>query len=435
LGNFQPEQKNESNLWKEHAGTISNNHVQESIGCGAISLVPEPFNFLMDGQKKIKLRHRFQQAKEIESFGVLSNGIVHDFNNILHPIIVTLEILMEEAAENRELKMSLKNVLAGAKRAGSLARQILSPGQKADFKVCLVKIQPIIREVLNLSRSTLPINMKIIRAIDDECGPVMADPIHIYQIVMNLVTNALHSMGNDKGFLTVTLKDFEVTCDVPGGITLKPGTYACLSVGDTGKGIDMTLKNKIFEPYFTTKEKGTGLGLSNISNIVKNYDGDICFSSKPGKGSLFQVYLPRRHVTFNTTQVNKDKQNNLSENESILLVDDDPLIVEIQQMTFERCGYNVTPFVSSLDALDEFKSRPEFFDIVICDMTMPDMTGIVLAEKIKQIRSDIPVIICTGFSEQINKDNYHDKGIDGFLMKPFKKEESLGLIRHLLGNG
>jgi len=434
LGTFQSEQKIERNSWEEQAGTISKNLVQESMAYEAVSPAPEPFKLLMDRPKRIKLNHQLQQAGEMESTCVFSNGIVHDFNNILHPIIVTLEILLEEAVDNRELKRSLKNVLSGAKRAASLVRQVLKPGHKAGFEVCLVKIQPIIREVLNLNVSTLPVNMKIIRAIDDDCGPVMADPIHIYQIFMNLVTNALHSMGNDKGFLTVTLKDCEVTCDAPGGTTLKPGTYACLCVGDTGKGIDMTVGNKIFEPYFTTKEKGTGLGLYNISNIVKNYGGDICFSSKPGKGSLFQVYLPRRHVTFNTTQVNKDKQNNLSENESILLVDDDPFIVEIQQMTFERCGYNVTPFVSSLEALDEFKSRPEFFDIVICDMTMPVMTGIVLAERIKKIRSDIPVIICTGFSDQINKDNYHDKGIDGFLMKPFRKRESLSLIRHLLGN-
>ena len=370
----------------------------------------------------------------MEAIGVLSTGIVHDFNNILHPIIITLELLIEDAACDRKLQETLKNILTGANRAGNLVKQILSFSHQADIEVGSIKIQPIIREVLKLSRSTLPANIKIIRSIDKACGPVMADPTHIYQIAMNLITNAFHAMGHDDGILDVTLTEINVTRDTPGGLTLNSGTYVCLSVADTGKGIDSSIKNKIFEPYFSTKEKGTGLGLCVISNIVKNYDGDICFSSEPGKGSLFQIYIPRAFVPSDTGPVEKNKKKDLYGNESILFIDDDPHIVDVQQKTFERCGYNVTPFISSLDALNEFKARPGSFDIVICDMAMPVMAGLALAERIKQIRPDIPVIVCTGFSEQINKDNYQDMGIDGFLMKPFKKEESLELIRHLLDN-
>ncbi|MCD4719408.1 MAG: response regulator [Desulfobacula sp.] len=385
-------------------------------------------------EEKTTLKHQLHQTQKMEVIGVLSTGIVHDFNNILHPIITTLELLIEDAACDRELRETLKNILAGANRAGNLVRQILSFSHQADLEVGTIKIQPIIREVLKLSRSTLPPNIKIIRVIDKACGPVMADPTHIYQIAMNLITNAFHAMGHNDGILDVTLKEIKVTRDTPEGLTLNPGVYACLSVADTGKGIDSSIMNKIFEPYFTTKEKGTGLGLCVISDIVKNYGGDIRFSSEPGKGSIFRVYIPRDSASFETTLVDNDKQMDLYGNESILYIDDDPNIVGVQKKTFERRGYNVTPFVSSLDALNEFKARPEIFDIVICDMAMPVMTGLTLASRIKQIRPDIPVIICTGFSEQINKDNYHDMGIDGFLMKPVSKKDSLKLIRHLLDN-
>ena len=375
---------------------------------------------------------QLQQAQKMEAIGMLSSGIVHDFNNILHPIIGSLEMLVEDTAGDKKLQETLKDVLAGTNRASNLVRQILSFSHQAGLEIGPVKIQPIIREVLKLSRSTLPVNIKIIRTIDNECGPVMADPTHIYQIAMNLITNAFHAMGNDDGFLDVTLKEIEVAGDVPEGVVLNPGTYACLSVADTGKGIDASIADRIFDPCFTTKEKGTGLGLSIISNIVKNYGGDICFFSKPGKGTLFRVYIPNGYVSFDTSELISDKQKDLYGKESILFVDDESFIVHVQQKTFERYGYSVTSFVSSLDALNKFKADPGMFDIVICDMTMPVMSGLALAYKIKQIRPDIPVIIYTGFSDQINKDNYHDMGVDGFLMKPVSKEESLKLVRHLL---
>jgi PAS domain S-box-containing protein len=385
-------------------------------------------------QEKVELRNQLQQTQKMEAIGVLASGIAHDFNNILHPIISRLELLIEDATSDGKLRETLTNILTGANRAGNLVKQILSFSHQADIEVKPIKIQSILGEVLRLSRSTLPANIKIIRTIDSECGPVMADPTHIYQIAMNLITNAFHAMGHDDGILDVTLKEIKITGDAPNGLSLNPGIYACLSVADTGKGISRSITNRIFEPYFTTKENGTGLGLCVIANIVKNYGGDICFSSEPGRGSLFRAYIPRGYVPFDTIQVNNNKQKDLCGNESILFVDDEPFIVDVQQETLERHGYSVTPFVNSLDALNEFKARPGVFDIVICDMTMPVMTGLALAHRIKQIRPDLPVIVCTGFSKQINKESCHDMGIDGFLMKPFRKEQSLKLIRHLLDN-
>jgi len=383
-------------------------------------------------QENERLKHKLQEAQKMEAIGELSSGIVHDFNNILHPIIGNLEILIKKNTHDKPLQKSLHNILSGANRAGTLIKQILSFSHRAELVIAPVKVQPIIREVIKLSRSTLPATIKIIQAIDNGCGPVMADPTHIYQIAMNLITNAAHAMRHEDGILDITLKEIEVVANAPEDLYLKPGAYVCLSVADTGEGIDVSILNRVFEPYFTTKEKGSGLGLPVISRIVKKYGGDIHFTSEPGKGSLFQVYIPRCNASFVEIASADDGQGDLYGDESILFVDDDPFIVEFQQEAFEQYGYRVTAFVSSLDAYKEFKARPQDFDLVICDMIMPIMTGLALAIEIKKIKPEIPAIICTGFSEKIDKRNYQDMGIDGFLLKPVKKEVSLKLIRHLL---
>ncbi len=385
-------------------------------------------------KENTELKLQLRQIQKMEAIGELSSGIAHDFNNILHPIIGNLEMLIEDSTEDRKLQKALKNILAGANRASSLVKQILNFTHKNDLAITPVRIQPIIREVLKLNRATLPATIKIIQTIDNGCGPVMADPTHVYQIAMNLITNAYHAMGNDGGILDVTLKEVEVAKDSPAKPDMKPGRYICLGVADTGMGIEDTIANKIFDPYFTTKKKGTGLGLSVIFSIVKNFGGNIDFMTEPGKGSLFQVYIPRARTPLEALQLSGDNQKKLHGCESILFVDDEPFNVRVQKKTFERHGYRVTSFINSLEALNEFKTRPDAFDIVICDMTMPDMTGLVLANKIKEIKPHLPVILYTGFSNQVNKDNYKDLGIDGFLMKPVKKEDALRLIRHLLDN-
>ena len=273
-----------------------------------ISLIFSDINDLKQvGQEKIRLKRQLQQAQKLATIGVVSSGIVHDFNSILLPIIGSLEILIDATSRNRELQEALKNVLTSAKRAESLAQQTLSFSHTADHRVSLVKIQPIIWEVLQLISSTMPANIKIIHTIDKKCGPIMADSTQIYQVVMKLIANACHAMEDCNGILDIKLKEIEVTREVQDGLNLIPGTYACLSFAHTGDGIDVSTTNKIFDPYFTIKEKGTGLGLSDILNIVKNYGGDINFSSDPGKGNLYQVYIPRGYVFFDTSQIKYNK--------------------------------------------------------------------------------------------------------------------------------
>ncbi len=381
-----------------------------------------------------KLKQILQQTQKMEAVGELSCGIVHDFNNLLHPMIGSLENLMEDTANNRNLNKTIKNVLDGANRASSLVGQILTISHKTDFDVKPVRIQPIVREALKLSRSTMPSTIKIIQTIDNDCKPVVADPTHIHQIVMNLITNAVHAMEQVGGVLDVRLNQIEIVGDITNPLKLIPGFYACLSISDTGNGIDVAIKNKIFEPLFTTKEKGTGLGLPVISGIVEKYGGKICFSSDPGKGSLFQVYIPLNLTASHVHSFVHRNQKGFYGCESILLVDDDPFIVDVQKETLENHGYVVTSFIDSISALNKFKTNSKAYDLVICDMTMPVLTGLTLAIKLKQVRQDIPVIICTGYSEQINEDNYKDMGVDGYLMKPVKKTDTLKLIRHLLDN-
>jgi signal transduction histidine kinase/CheY-like chemotaxis protein len=426
---------------REYRGPVPYSRANE------IPLISDFFDFLRENQSRSvdfflylkhleheneDLKHQLQQTQKMEAIGDLSSGIVHDFNNILHPIIGNLERLIENTAHDISIQKPLKNVLKGANRASTLVKQILNFSHRAELEISPVKIQHIIREVIKLSRSILPATIKIIQAIDDECGLVMVDSTHIHQIVMNLITNAAHAMRHKEGILDISLKEIQVMGSGPGDLSLEPGAYVCLSIADTGEGIDASIINRVFEPYFTTKKTGTGLGLPVISRIVKSYGGDIYVTSEPGRGSRFQVYIPRCHLPFSTTPSTGAEQTDQHGCESILFVDDDPFIVEFQQEVFENYGYRVTPFVSSLDAFKEFKSRPKDFDIVICDMTMPNMTGLAMATEIKKIRPDIPVIISTGFSETINKKNYQEMGVDGFLMKPGKKETSLTLIRHLL---
>lgn len=395
------------------------------------------FIFNIDDLKQVeqeneRLNRKLQQTQKMEAIGELSSGIVHDFNNILHPIIGNLERLIADTVHDNKIKTPLENVLKGANRARTLVNQILSFSNREALDIRPVKIQPIIREVVKLSRSSLAATIKIIQTIDDGCGPVMVDPTHIYQIAMNLITNAAHAMGQNGGILDVTLNETEVNGNFPGDLSVKPGTYVCLCIADTGTGIDAAIVNRVFEPYFTTKKTGTGLGLSVISRIVNQYGGDICFSSEPGHGSIFKVYLPRSFRSDRDTLPTGDAQKEYYGSESILLVDDDPGIVEFQKESFESYGYRVTSFGSSLSAYAAFKAGPEKFDIVICDMTMPDMTGLVLAIEVKQIKPEIPIVICTGFSQKINMKNYQKMGVDGFLMKPFNDDVSLKLIRHLL---
>jgi CheY-like chemotaxis protein len=370
----------------------------------------------------------------MEVLGTLAGGIAHDFNNILFPIIGFTEMLIDTAPEDSDTKQSLNQILKASLRAADLVQQILAFSRQSDIELIPLKTQLIFNETIKLMRATIPSTIIIESAIDENCGMVLASATHIHQIAMNLMTNAFHAMEDSGGTMGISLSEVEITVDDLENLDVYPGRFLRYTVSDTGHGIGKYILDKIFDPYFTTKKagKGTGLGLSVVQGIVKSYGGDIRVNSELGKGTEFHVYLP---VIEKDDEVNPAVGNNLQNtkgNEHILLVDDEETILRMEKKMLERMGYRITTCSNSPDALELFKSSSDDYDLVITDMTMPDLTGEKFAAELKQIRKDIPVILCTGFSSKTSTANAESLGVDGFLMKPVGKKDLLKTIRSLL---
>ncbi len=381
-----------------------------------------------------KLQAQLNQTQKMESIGTLAGGIAHDFNNILFPIIGYTEMLMEDLSEgNSSIRNDLNQVYTGALRARDLVQQILAFARQEENELKLMKMQPIIKEAMKLIRSTIPTSISIRQNLQSDCRPVTADPTQIHQIVMNLATNAYHAMEENGGELTVNLKEIQLGQDDLINPDMSPGLYACLTICDTGLGMVKDVMNRIFDPFFTTKEKGkgTGMGLSVVHSIVKHMNGEIRVYSEPGKGTEFQVYLP---VVGNASEKPAAKADEPMQGggESILLVDDEQAIIAIEKRILERLGYQVTTRPGSLEALEAFRADPDTFDLVITDMSMPNLSGDQLANQLIRIRPDIPILLCTGYSENMTDEKIKSLGIKGFLMKPIAIKEFAQKIRDVL---
>ncbi len=384
-------------------------------------------------QEQTLLEERLKHSKKMESIGTLAGGIAHDFNNILFPISGYVEMLMEDLGENSDSQEFLKRIQIGVTRSRDLVKQILMVSRQAKGEKSIIRIQTILKEVIKLSRASIPTTIDIMPSIDNNCSPVFADPTQIHQIAMNLITNAYHAIDPDTGTLGVSLKDIELSVEDQSKHHLKPGMYVCLEITDTGVGIDSKIVEKIFDPYFTTKKKGkgTGLGLSIVYGIVKSYGGDIQVESIPGEKTSFKVLLLKAEET-SEIKTEEANPNILGGNEHILVVDDEEPIVLMLREALIRKGYTVVSETSSINALEIFRSHPDKFDLVITDMTMPDITGDQLTKNLRKIREDIPIIICTGYSERIDEEISNGLAIDAFLMKPVNTKK-LGLtIRQVL---
>lgn len=388
----------------------------------------------LDITEQKQLQAQLQQVQKMESIGTLAGGIAHDFNNILFSVFGYTELALDDTERGTPLHNKLQQVLIAAHRAKNLVKQILTFSRQADQKLKPLKVQLVVREALKLIRSSLPSTIEINQNISNTCGFVMADATQIHQVAMNLLTNAYHAMEDEGGKLDVSLKEVDLDVEDLKDPAMIPGLYVCLTVADTGAGIDEYVIDRIFEPYFSTKEKdkGTGLGLAMVHGIIKSYGGNIRVYSEPGKGTAFHVYLPAIQTqdetkeTWGISPVEGGK-------ERILLVDDEEQIVRMSQQVLERLGYHVTARTSSIETLEAFRAAPDKFDIVITDMTMPNMTGVHLAKKLIEIKSDIPIIICTGFSEKISADKAKAMGIRGYVMKPVVRSELAKKIREVLG--
>jgi PAS domain S-box-containing protein len=389
---------------------------------------------MLDISEDILMEEQLSSAQRMEAIGTLAGGIAHDFNNILFPMVGLSELLQEDLPENSPLQDHVSGILKSGMRARDLVKQILSFSRQDKMEPKAVRLQMIVKEVLKLMRASLPSTITINEDVRDDCPPVLADPTQIHQIVMNLITNAFHAMEETGGELKITLtreKIEAVKIDNFKGSIKEDGV--CITVSDTGKGMEKDVCDRIFEPYFTTKAKGkgTGLGLSVVHGIVEKHDGFIRVESRPGSGTTFRIILPCLTDT-SSLDAPHEGQGVQGGTERILLVDDEAPIISMVKQQLERMGYRVTARTASLDAIEIFKKQPDRFDLVITDLTMPNMTGDRLTRKIKQVRPDIPVILCTGFSDKINPEKAAAMGIDAYILKPVIRKDIDAAIRRVL---
>ena len=384
-------------------------------------------------EEKNKLETQLQQSQKMEAVGTLAGGIAHDFNNILAVILGNTELASDDVPDSNPASKSLKAIHQASIRAKDMVRQLLAFSRKSDEESKPLDIAPVIKESMKMLRHAIPTSVEFKQHISDAFCNVMGDAAQINQIVMNLVTNAAHAMSEEGGLLEVTLEHIilqkEKACF---DWVLSPGSYVRLRMKDTGEGIEPKIMDRIFDPYFTTKDvgKGTGMGLSVIHGIVKRHGGGILVESELGKGTVFEIYFP---ALGETAEVEKEPLGEIKGgSERILFVDDEESMVDLNRQRLERLGYNVKSTIKPVEALEWFKADPDQFDVIITDMTMPRMTGDRLAAEVLKIRPHMPVIICTGYSERMSAKKAEVLGVSKYIEKPIGARNLASAIREVL---
>ncbi len=383
-------------------------------------------------QQKKEIEQRLQQTQKMESIGTLAGGIAHDFNNILSGIFGYIQLAERNLDDPEKVRDKLAQLHKVARRASDLIQQILTFSRNTEYKKLPVKFHTLVQEAARFLRSSIPSSINIVEDISSR-GYVMAEPTKIHQIVMNLCTNAAHAMRENGGDLSIILSDIEVEDGTAPDPSLRPGCYVKLEIQDTGTGMPREILDKIFDPYFTTKKvkEGTGLGLSVVLGIVQEHKGYIKTVSKPGQGTSFHLYFPRTFMENDTERPAKKRAKIKGGTERILIVDDEQSILLSISELLKDYGYTVTSFSSAKSAFDAFKKDPGQFDLVITDMTMPEMTGEELSLGILDIRPEFPIILCTGHSDNISKNKALRMGIKKFFQKPVDGTDILILIRKI----
>jgi PAS domain S-box-containing protein len=383
-------------------------------------------------EEKALRERQLRQAQKMEAIGTLAGGIAHDFNNILSAIVGYTDIALHDLPADAPVGGYLKKVLQAGDRARGLVNQILAFSRATEQENRPVVVKHIAKEALKLLRATLPSTIRIQTNIRSGSA-IMGDPTQIHQVIMNLCTNSAHAMQEKGGQLLVSLTD--ASLDEPSKdahAELPPGDYLVLEVSDTGTGIDPEILDRIFDPFFTTKKpgEGTGMGLSVVHGIIRDCGGSIQVKSVPGRGTTFQAWLPAIEV--------EDKDSPPAEtplplgHENILFVDDEPALVDVGLQMLTMLGYRVTAINDSQEALDRFRQSPRKFDMVITDMTMPRMTGDVLSQHLLAVRPDLPIIICTGYSDKVDPESIRSMGLAGLVYKPLIMRDLAELIRQVL---
>jgi len=385
-------------------------------------------------QLEIELR----QSQKMEAVGTLAGGIAHDFNNILGIVLGNTELSMDDVPDWNPAHHNLEEIRTACLRAKEVVRQLLSFSRKTRQEQEKLLLIPIVKESLKLLRSSIPNQIDIQGNLPPHCRTILADPTQIHQIILNLCSNAAHAMSDKGGILEIFVLDVRMAkedTEAFGG--LPPGPYVKLIVKDTGDGIPWEIRDKIFDPYFTTKavDKGTGMGLAVVHGIVKNHNGAIRVDSRKGRGTTFEILFPVIWESASETVENKKQGKPPGGSERILFVDDEPALALMGQQMLTRLGYQVLSFTSPLSALESIRSGKEDFDLVITDMAMPEMTGDLLAENIRSIRPDLPLILCTGFSEKISPEKALEIGFSSYIEKPIEQYKFAATVREVLDGG
>lgn len=392
---------------------------------------------IQDITRNKKLEAELRHAQKMEAIGTLAGGIAHDFNNILAAISGYNELAQLKAGNDETLANYLSQIGIAVERARALVQQILAVSRKSKTEKRSVQPAAIVREALKLLRSTLPSTIEIKTEIAST-SPILADPSDLHQIIMNLCTNAYHAMLETGGILSVRLTEKTIAADIAKILKLRPGTYVYLEIRDTGCGMDEKTLNKIFEPYFTTKgkEQGTGLGLAVVHGIITSLEGAIKIDSNPGQGTVVQVYLPvieDESSKIPSASSPEDVRLPATGNgERIMFVDDEEMICEYSKVMLEKAGFRVETFMDSTEAYEVLRANPDQWDLLITDMTMPGLNGEELIKRVNQFLPDLPIILCTGYSQMLTDDRLDQLLIQAFLQKPVARNVLLRKVIKIL---
>ena len=399
------------------------------------------FSFVTDISGRIeaerdreKLEAQLRQAQKMEAIGTLAGGIAHDFNNILSVIIGNANLLEFSDGLAEADRSGLQQILTAAERARQLVKQILTFSRRGEQQRLLVNLKPVVKETFNFLKATLPSSIEVRQSIHADAGAILADPTQMQQVLMNLCTNAAHAMENQEtGVLEIGMEKAWIPPEQARfEPDVEPGEFVKLTVADTGPGIEPWVRERMFEPYFTTKEpgKGTGLGLSVVHGIVKAHGGFIKVYSEAGKGTSFHVFLPVAEGDGKTAAPRDTRLPRGSE--TILVVDDEKALTDMAQLMLEHLGYRVETRTSPLEAIEAFRANPGKYHGVITDMTMPQMNGLNLSKKLLEIRADLPILLCTGFSDAANEQKARAVGIREFAFKPLALSDFAKTLRKML---
>lgn len=406
---------------------------EDEIGRLALAFNEMSETLLRRETEKTQLEERLRHAQRIEAIGTLAGGIAHDFNNIIGVIMGYAQMALLTKPGKERMDLCLQEIFQASLRAKELVKQILTFSRQDALERKPLLIKPVVEDVLKMMRGVLPATVTISHNLKSGLDKVASNPTQIHQVLMNLCTNAGYAMQDEGGVLEVTLDEMDIESTSPEpAADMPPGRYQVLTIRDTGHGMDAAVMEKIFDPFFTTKGpgKGTGMGLSVVHGIVKSHRGHIKCESEPGKGTTFKVFFP-------TTQEEVMEKPEVIPvmphgQERILFVDDETALAEIGRQMLQNLGYTVEARTDSIEALEVFKDRPDQFDLLITDNAMPNMTGLELARQVRQVRPGMPVILYTGFSDEISEVKAMAIGIRGFLMKPIIWEEMARIIRQVL---